>query len=553
MLTIYIYYHIALILRIFATFLRCIFILGFIVYVYCMYMETLCKFNGTDCYGAKELEVLLELSSLLSNKEIDLNEVVKILAEHLKAERIILTVLNRESSNITIEGSYGISEKQKKETVYQIGKGIIGRVIKTGENVLLPKIANSNEFLNLTHAATSIDGVDVSFICTPIRYKDEVIGTLSLHKVYKRVINFDYDLRLLKIVGSMVGRTLRRRQEYAEEMEQLRNENNNLKGELRNRIMPDRIKGNSSKMNEVFSLIESVAETDATVLIRGESGVGKELVADAIHYNSLRKNKPFIKVNCAALPESLIESELFGHEKGSFTGASGTRIGRFEAANGGTIFLDEFGDIPASTQVKLLRVLQEREIERIGSTTPIKVDVRILCATNRNLEDLIAKDQFREDLYYRINVFPIYIPALRERINDIPILADFFIEKFNKRHGKDIKRITTSAIDTLMVYHWPGNIRELENCIERASILSTDQVIRTSNLPASLQTASSSETMQSGTLDIILGKMEKQIIIDALIGTKGNSAKAAEQLGVTERMMGIRLKKYEIDAKRFKV
>jgi len=516
-------------------------------------METLCKYNGIDCYGAKELEVLLELSSLLSNKEIDIDEVIRILAEHLKAERVILTILNRENSQITIEGAYGIDDKKRKEAVYHIGHGIIGRVIKTGEHILLPKIATSHDFLNLTDAAKVIDGVDVSFLCTPIRYKDEIIGTLSLHKVYKRIVSFDYDLRLLKIVGSMIGRTLRRRQEYAEEMEQLRNENMNLRGELRNRIMPDKIKGNSGKMNEVFSLIDSVAQTDATVLIRGESGVGKELVADAIHYSSLRKSKPFIKVNCAALPESLIESELFGHEKGSFTGASTTRIGRFEAANGGTIFLDEFGDIPASTQVKLLRVLQEREIERIGSTKPIKVDVRILCATNRNLEELISKDQFREDLYYRINVFPIYIPALRERINDIPILTDFFIDKFNKRHGKDIKRITSMAIDTLMVYHWPGNIRELENCIERACILSTDKVIRAHNLPASLQTAATSETMQSGTLDIILGKMEQQIIIDALIASKGNGVKAAEQLGITERMMGIRIKKYEIDPKRFKV
>ena len=246
-------------------------------------------------------------------------------------------------------------------------------------------------------------------------------------------------------------------------------------------------------MDEVFSLIESVASTDATVLIRGESGVGKELVADALHYNSNRKSKPFIKVNCAALPESLIESELFGHEKGSFTGASAQRIGRFEAANGGTIFLDEFGDIPANIQVKLLRVLQEREIERIGSTMANKVDVRIICATNRNLEKLIEEGTFREDLYYRINVFPIHIPPLRERINDIPVLSNFFIDKYNKKHGKEIKRITTMAIDTLMVYHWPGNIRELENCIERACILSTDHVIRTNNLPPTLQTASTTK------------------------------------------------------------
>ena len=516
-------------------------------------MESICKYNKPDCYGAKELDFLLELSSLLSNKEINLDEVIGILAGHLNAERIILTVLNRESSHIVIEGSYGISESERKKAVYQVGQGVIGQVIQDGLTIMIPKIAMSDEFLNLTHAPTAIDGVDVSFICTPIRYKDENIGTLSFHKVYIGAVSFDYDVRLLKIVGSMIGRTMRRRQEYAEEMEQLRNENNTLRGELRNRIMPDKIKGNSSKMNEVFSLIESVATTDATVLIRGESGVGKELVADAIHYNSLRKGKPFIKVNCAALPESLIESELFGHEKGSFTGATVQRIGRFEAANGGTIFLDEFGDIPASTQVKLLRVLQEREIERVGSTKPIKVDVRILCATNRNLEELIAKDQFREDLYYRINVFPVYIPSLRDRINDIPVLTDFFIDKFNKRHGKSIKRITASAIDTLMVYHWPGNIRELENCIERACILSPDQVIRTHNLPASLQTAASTETMQSGTLDIILDKMEKQIIMDALISCKGNSAKASEHLGITERMMGIRVKKYDIDTRRFKV
>lgn len=478
---------------------------------------------------------------------------MSLLANHLSAERIILTILNRENSNIVIEGTFGITEKEKKQAVYHVGQGIIGNVIQSGETIQISKIGQSREFLNLTHAPTAIDGKDVSFICTPIRYKDQIIGTLSFHKVYKGEVSFQYDVRLLKIVGSMVGRTMRRRQEYTEELEQLQNENRDLRGALRNRILPDKIKGNSSKMNEVFSLIESVATTDATVLIRGESGVGKELVADAIHYNSLRKNKPFIKVNCAALPESLIESELFGHEKGSFTGASMQRIGRFEAANGGTIFLDEFGDIPASTQVKLLRVLQEREIERVGGTKLIKVDVRILCATNRNLEDLIVKDQFREDLYYRINVFPVYIPALRERINDIPVLADFFIDKFNKRHGKDIKRITASAIDTLMVYHWPGNIRELENCIERACILSTDQVIRTYNLPASLQTAATSETMHSGSLDFILDKMEKQIIMDALIATKGNSAKAADQLGITERMMGIRIRKYDIDAKRFKV
>ncbi len=257
-------------------------------------------------------------------------------------------------------------------------------------------------------------------------------------------------------------------------------------------------------------------------------------------------------MNCAALPDSLIESELCGHEKGAFTGANVLRKGRFEVAEGGTIFLDEIGDLPASTQVKLLRILQEREFERVGSTKPIKADVRIICATNRNLEELIGKNEFREDLFYRINVFPLFIPALRERINDIPGLVDHFITKFNKNHNRKIKRISSSAIDMLMVYHWPGNIRELENCIERACILSAENVIRSHNLPPTLQTSVSSKTKTAGTLDAILERLEKQMILETLISTKGNLVKSAEQLGITERMMGIRIKKYEIDPKRFK-
>jgi Nif-specific regulatory protein len=276
------------------------------------------------------------------------------------------------------------------------------------------------------------------------------------------------------------------------------------------------------------------------------------LIADAIHYNSHRKSKAFIRVNCAALPESLIESELFGHEKGAFTGANALRIGRFEAAEGGTIFLDEIGDLPLATQIKLLRIIQQREYERVGSTQSLKADVRLICATNRNLEEMIEKCTFREDLYYRINVFPIYIPPLRERINDVPGLADHFIAKFNKLHNKDIKRISSSAIDMLMVYHWPGNIRELENCIERACILSTDHVIRAHNLPPTLQTAISSKTKSVGTLNTILERIEKQIILETLQSTRGNLTRASVTLGITERMMGIRIKKYEIDPDRFK-
>ncbi len=311
--------------------------------------------------------------------------------------------------------------------------------------------------------------------------------------------------------------------------------------------------GNSAKMRDVYSLVNMVAETNSTVLIRGESGIGKELVADAIHFRSKRERRSFIKVNCSALPDSLIESELFGHEKGAFTGANSQRKGRFELADGGTIFLDEIGDIPLSTQVKILRIIQQREFERLGGTETIKVDVRIITATNRKLEEMIERGEFREDLFYRINVFPIFIPSLRERRNDIPMLVDHFIEKFNKRNNAKIKRITTSALNMLMIYSWPGNIRELENCIERACILTQDNVIHSYNLPPSLQTADSTNTGARGGLTYTVEQVEQQLIREALTTTNGNIAKAAEHLKVTERMLGTRIKKYEIDAWRFKV
>lgn len=517
-------------------------------------MASLCNFSENSCYGRKELNVLLQLSDMLSEKEVDLDVALELLSEHLHAERVILTLYNRENSTIKIEGSYGVSEEDKKTVIYT-PKDITSRVILTGETVLIHKVREEPSFHNLTHATLVIDGMDLSFIGTPVRYKSEIIGSISFLKLYRNNYTFDEDARLLKVFGSMLGRTLHRRQEYAEELEQLKQENSNLKNELRTRINPDYIKGNSSKMNEVFGLIDRVAATDTTVLIRGESGVGKELIADAIHYNgtSERKKHQFIKMNCAALPESLIESELFGHEKGAFTGADKQRIGHFEAAEGGSIFLDEIGEMSLSTQAKLLRVLQEKEIIRLGSTQPIKVDVRIICATNENLEKLISEGKFREDLYYRINVFPIYVPPLRERVNDIPVLANFFIEKFSKHLNKEIKRITSMSIDMLMVYSWPGNIRELENCMERACILSQDGVIRAQNLPPTLQTSLSTKTQLTGTLEAILGRLEKQTLIDSMIQTRGNMTKSASQLGITERMMGIRMKKYNINPKIYKI
>ena len=287
------------------------------------------------------------------------------------------------------------------------------------------------------------------------------------------------------------------------------------------------------------------------MLIRGESGTGKEMVAHAIHYNSPRANKPFVKVSCAALPDSLIESELFGYEKGAFTGAEQRKKGRFELAEGGTLFLDEIGDINLATQVKLLRVLQEREFERLGSTETIKVNVRLIAATNKDLERAIAAGTFREDLYYRLNVFAIFVPPLRERKADLLLLVDHFLEKFSREHRKSIKRISTPAIDMLMSYHWPGNVRELENTLERAVLMCDGQVVHGHHLPPSLQTAEASGTVTRVSLSDAVAGFEKDLIQDALKTTRGNRAKAARLLDTTERVLNYKVRKYAIDVRRF--
>jgi Nif-specific regulatory protein len=350
----------------------------------------------------------------------------------------------------------------------------------------------------------------------------------------------------------MIAQAVRLRQSAQEERQRLMEENRRLHEELQDRFRPSNIIGNSKPMQAVYDLIAQVSKSDATALIRGESGVGKELVAAAIHYNSRRTGQPFIKVNLAALPETIIESELFGHEKGAFTGALAERKGRFELAEGGTIFLDEIGDFTPATQVKLLRVLQEREFERVGAALPIKADVRIIAATNRDLEAMIAEGRFRQDLYYRLNVFPIHVPPLRERRSDILLLADHFVEKHSKRNHKSVRRISTPAIDMLSAYHWPGNVRELENCIERAVLLTTDDVIHGHHLPPTLQTAEASGTAISESLQAALDRLEREMLIEAIKSARGNMAKAARGLGISERLIGLRVDKYGIDYRRFR-
>lgn len=310
--------------------------------------------------------------------------------------------------------------------------------------------------------------------------------------------------------------------------------------------------GNSDSMKEVYTLIGQVAGTDATVLILGESGTGKELVAKAIHECSSRSKGPFIAINCSALPESIIESELFGHEKGAFTGAIAARQGRFEAAKDGTLFLDEIGDLSPAVQVKLLRILQERSFERVGGNKAVRTNARIITATHRDLKKAVDEGTFREDLYFRLNVFPLHLPPLRERGADILLLADHFAEKFGSVSGRTIKRISSPALDLLMIYHWPGNVRELENCIARAGIVTTDGVIHSYNLPPSLQSATSTGTEPMSTFDGAIARLEKEMLVEALKIERGNSASAARRLGITERRFRFALQHYKLDYRSFR-
>ncbi len=509
--------------------------------------------EGGAAERPEDLTILFEITQILDSS-LDLRTVVEpvleVITRSLDMKLATLTLVNRQTGEITIEAAYGLSAVQKRRGRYKLGEGITGKVIETGKPAIVPRISEEPSFLDRTGARAGRE--EHSFLCVPIKSGREVIGALSADRPAARAGALQEDARILSIVASLIAQAVRLRQSAQEERERLVQENLRLQDELKDRFRPSNIIGNSKAMQEVYQLVAQVSPSDTTVLLRGESGTGKELVAHAIHYASRRAAKPIIKVNCAALPEGVIESELFGHEKGAFTGAVAARKGRFELAQGGTLFLDEIGDLSAAMQIKLLRVLQEKEFERVGGTATIRADVRLIAATNRNLEELIEKERFRQDLYYRLNVFPIHIPPLRERRTDILQLADYFAERYSQQNHKNVRRISTPAIDMLMAYHWPGNVRELENCVERAVLLSDDDVIHGHHLPPTLQTAEASGTVPRGTLRATLERVERELLVEALKSSRGNMAAAAVSLGITERIMGLRVHRYGIEARRFR-
>lgn len=502
----------------------------------------------------QELTALYEIAKELnawSELKKSLYAVLEILAKSLGMARGTVTILNPLRDEIRIEVAHGLSESAMQRGRYKPGEGITGRVIQQGRAMVVPKISEEPLFLNRTGTRRKTTA-EFSFICVPIKKEQQVVGALSVDLPYDPAFDLKASQRLLTVVATMLAQHVINLETLQLEKEALREENLRLQQQLASKHSITNLVGNSGKMREVFQMVAQVCSSNATVLIRGESGTGKELVANAIHYNSPRAKQPFIKVNCAALPPTLIESELFGHEKGAFTGAIRQKRGKFELANKGTLFLDEIGSIGIDVQANLLRVLQEREFERVGGTQTIKTDVRIIVATNKNLEQGVEEGTFRGDLYYRLNVFPLYLPPLRERKTDILLLADHFLERYAKENQKDIRRFSTPAIDMLMQYHWPGNVRELENCIERGVLLCEGGVIRSYHLPPTLQTGEKSDTVPARSLEQAVGTLEREMIIDALKNTRGNMAQAANLLQLTERKFAYKAKKLAVDYRTYR-
>ena len=504
--------------------------------------------------STKGLAALYQISRILAEgfgQEAMLGEILEVLQRRLDMCHGTIMLVSHDSTELSVEAvglpqAHGAAAK----ATYRRGEGITGRVLQTGQAAIIPRVSEEPSFCGRVHRRTDEGHLDVGFICVPIKLEADTIGTLSIDILRSETPAMEKEEWLLSVVASMVAYDVMSRRRSRIQTEALTRENERLRHALEDRYTPENIIGNSKVMREVYTKIQQVAAAHTTVLVTGESGTGKELVASALHYGSSRSEGPFVKVNCAALNEQLLESELFGHEKGAFTGAIATRIGRIEEAEGGTLFLDEIGDFSHAVQVKLLRILQERQYARVGSNQIRDADVRIVVATNRDLESAIANGDFRQDLYYRINVFPIALPPLRKRNNDILLLANTFVERFARQMNKDVNRISTCAINMMMAYHWPGNVRELENCIERAVLVSDDVAIHGRHLPPTLQLPVP-ESKPCGSLKAEVNALEKDLIIEALKRAQGRVSLAADELGITSRMIRYKIKNLNIDYARF--
>jgi Nif-specific regulatory protein len=521
-------------------------------------------------FAYDEISILYEIAVMLTNTT-DTKECIEksmlLLKRKSYLERCTLFLLNDEGEYLELFASINITPAQQKMARYKIGEGATGLAAKSAEPIVIENIHNNINYLN---KIGTVNTKSISYVATPIIQDSGVIGVLSANIDESSVINFDNIVHMLTIVGSLFGGNISMQKKFAKEKESLVELKTYYKDQALSEYRFENIIGKSSKMKLIFNMLETVSPSDATILVRGETGTGKELIATAVHNLSRRKNAPFIKLNCAAISETLLESELFGHEKGAFTDAKESRKGRFELADGGTLFLDEIGDITPSLQVKLLRILQEQEFERVGGTKTIKTNVRLVAATNRNLEKMVKSGEFREDLFYRLNVIPINLPPLRERYEDVKLLIEHCLYNFTKEHKKEMF-FSKQALEILLDYPWPGNIRELQNTMERIVLIcpngvitpemlnhvmpfnyqkmhmsmdSENTVIQKESLPA--QNREENALPQILTKNKIL-EIEKESIIKALVDSRGIKTKAAAQLGMSTRQITYKIKKYNIE------
>ena len=530
--------------------------------------------------GERDLITIYEISKIL-NSSLDLRQglrtVVNVLTTDLGVARAMVT-LATPSGDLELVAASGMTTEEFGRGRFSPGEGVTGQILRSGMPAVVPDVSSEPLFLNRTGSHDAASSAVVSLVGVPIKVGGRNLGVLSCTREDAQVAgSFQHDVRLLSMVANLVGQTVKLHENVASERESLMQENSRLQKQLRGGHRIDNVIGRSKRMQEVFAQVHQAAPGRATVLLRGESGTGKEAIARAVHLLSTRKDGPFVKVNCAALSESLLESELFGHEKGAFTGAITDRKGRFEQAHGGTLFLDEIGDISPAFQAKLLRVLQEREFERVGGNRTHRVDVRLITATNRNLEEMVSKGQFRADLYFRINVVSIVLPPLRERREDIPLLAEHFLAQFSRETGRKVS-ITPEAMGVLAACYWPGNVRELENCIERAATMVRGAVISVQDVPCQRDQCLSSTlwkyqaarfavpvvaapvegtaVSKSPLRDELLpdaaleGSNPRDRLVQAMERCGWVQAKAARLLNLTPRQLGYALKKYNIEVKR---
>ncbi len=508
-----------------------------------------------------ELIALYRITELIGTA-VDLNNtltrIFEVLNDTMKMERATLLIFDKAQQKLTIKASCGLSEEEEMRGVYRPDEGVCGQIFQTCSPFVVPDINSEPLFLNRTGARSKVSKSKISFLGVPVMVKGKPEGVLTVDRLFADDVSFEEDIRFLTVLATLIAQFLTLHREIEKKEAKLMEENASLKAKLHHVHRGHFIIGHSKPMQEVFSVIDKISNSNVTALLLGESGTGKELVAKAIHDGGRRKDNAFIKINCAALPETLLESELFGHERGAFTGAHASRPGRFELADEGTIFLDEIGEMPLSLQAKMLRVLQEKQFERIGGSKTYTVDVRIVAATNVSLEQAVAHGKFRADLYYRLNVVPIILPPLRDRKEDIPLLFSHFLSKSNERNGREIK-ITSELLDFLINYPWPGNVREMQNLVERMVILAEGERLTLSDLPANL--FSLERITQEIPKEIIekienrppafsrksLQDIERAEIEAALRRNGWVQVRAARDLGLTERQIGYRIKKYGLN------